>query len=55
VAVTQTVQIAARIPEDLEDALKDRAKEEDRTVSWLIRQALKEYVGYEPQKEDAAA
>jgi predicted transcriptional regulator len=36
--------IPVRLPEDLRDALRRRAREEERPVSILIRRALRQYL-----------
>ncbi len=38
------------LPPDLDDALRERAQEEDRTLAWLVRRALEDYL----QSDDAA-
>ena len=55
-SVTETVQIAARIPATLRDQLERIAKRRDRTVSYEIRQAIRTHVAAhsEPGDEDAA-
>lgn len=42
--VEQTVQLAARVPEKLVDELTKIAEADDRTLSYVVRQALKEHV-----------
>ena len=42
--------IAARIPPDLYDRLTQRAEAEDRSLSNLIRQALKRYIQTEDEQ-----
>jgi predicted HicB family RNase H-like nuclease len=44
---TETV-LNVRIPSDVHEAAKQRAAEEDRTVSQLVRRALKLYLLGEP-------
>lgn len=43
-SVTETVQLAARVPVDLAERLAAVAKADDRTVSYAIRQAIREFV-----------
>ena len=38
------VVIATKVHPDLAEAVKERAKQEDRTVSSLVRNALREHV-----------
>jgi predicted transcriptional regulator len=40
----ETVVLTARIPADLKERLDERAEEEDRTVSALVRLALSAYL-----------
>lgn len=42
--VTETVHLTARIPESLHKSLEAIAKSDDRSVSYEVRRALKEYV-----------
>lgn len=51
-SVTETVQIAARVPVDLRDKLEEIAERDDRNLSYLVRQAIKAYV--EVREADAA-
>lgn len=51
--VTETVQIAARIPTNLRDELEKIAEREDRPLSYVLRQALKAHV--EASKTKGAA
>lgn len=51
--VTQTVQLAARVPEDLVAALTEIAEADDRTLSYVVRQALKSFVENHSQEEAA--
>lgn len=50
--LAETVQIAARVPVELRDALERIGEDQDRNLSWLVRQALKAYVA--EQDQDAA-
>jgi Ribbon-helix-helix protein, copG family len=49
--VSQSVSISARFPTDLIREAQARADEEDRSVSWLLRQALKERLEREQSQE----
>lgn len=52
--VTQTVQVAARVPSDLLARVEAVADADDRTVSYVIRQALVAYV-QRAEQTDAVA
>jgi predicted transcriptional regulator len=51
-SVVETVQIAARVPVELRDQLEALAEEQDRSMSWVVRRAIREYV--EAQEKEAA-
>lgn len=53
--VTKTVQIAVRTDESLRDSLQEIAKTDDRQLSYVVRQALKEYVDRRGANGKAAA
>ena len=38
---------------DLDEALRQRAEEEDRPLAWLVRKALEEYLGRESSRTAA--
>lgn len=42
------VALVVRLPRDLRDALKDRARAEDRSVASLLRVAARMYLNTEP-------
>ena len=42
--ITNTVPIHVRLPETLYSAAKLKAKEDDRTISYVVRQALQAYL-----------
>ncbi len=49
----QTESVSATLPGDLADKLKQRADEEDRTQSALIKRAVKAYMkGWVPGQEE---
>lgn len=43
-SVTETTQIAARVPVELAEQLQRVAEDKDRTVSYEVRQAIKAHV-----------
>jgi predicted transcriptional regulator len=43
-------QIAVRLPDDLHAALVQRAREEDRSLHWVILLALRQFVAAAPQE-----
>ncbi|HMS60637.1 MAG TPA: ribbon-helix-helix protein, CopG family [Solirubrobacteraceae bacterium] len=46
-ATTEDVALTLRLPEALHEDLRKIAKREDRSLSWLIRFALKEFAARE--------
>lgn len=54
-SVTETAQIAARVPVDLIERLEAIAEFDDRTLSYVVRQALREFANdRDDMKGDAA-
>lgn len=54
-AVTETAQIAARVPVDLIERAEAIAKADDRTLSYVVRLALKTYVATIEEAEAGTA
>lgn len=50
--VTETVQIALRVPSEVRDELERIAERDDRNLSYIVRQAIRLYI--EAQQKDAA-
>lgn len=53
-AATETVQVAAVVPKDLADAIRDLARASERSTAAEIRLAIKAWVDGRVQAEDAA-
>jgi plasmid stability protein len=54
-AVTETVQIAARVEKSVKDALEENAGKHDRTFSAELRRALRTYLATIEEAEAGTA
>ena len=45
--------ISVRMPEEHDEQLRKLAKQEDRSVNWLVGRAIKEFLDRNPVHEDA--
>lgn len=47
---SQTVPVAVKLPTDVRDRLKAVAEQQDRSIHWLMREAVNQFLEREEQK-----